>query len=61
MSKEKLLIIDDEKLIRWYLPAEMLQGFEHKVKGEKEPCTVFNINIPEEGIDIEEVTLRSER
>lgn len=36
-----------------YLPAEILQGFEHKVRSEKEPCTI--LNIPEEGIDIEEV------
>ncbi len=50
-----ILLETGEYITPEYLPAEMIQGSEYKVKPKSEPCTIFNINIPEEGIDIEEV------
>lgn len=48
-----ILLETGEYITQDYLPAEMLHGFEHRIKGDKE--SYIDINIPEEGIDIEEV------
>lgn len=48
-----ILLETGEYITQDYLPAEMLHGFEHRIKGDKK--SYIDINIPEEGIDIEEV------
>lgn len=50
-----MLLETGEYITPDYLPAEMLQGSDYRKKDKDIPCSILNIKIPEEGIDIEEV------